>query len=81
MGMKSRPVTRGNEMTNCIVKQTHEDGQELLRPRAWCGRMVSDAGYHFMDAGHAAIACEKIALLQPCQDCKEAVITALKGDA
>lgn len=65
--------------THCVIKYDHDDGVKLKRPVLWCGSEKYDP-WLFQDAQHAALSLERGQLVFPCEQCRNAIIKALKGE-
>jgi hypothetical protein len=64
-------------MSKHIIKYTHDDGKELLKPTLWCGR-ENKLGWLFQDAQHAALAVG--GSVAPCKNCIKAIVKELSKE-
>lgn len=59
-----------------IIKYTHGDGIQLCQPKTWCGAIVSQSDWTFLDAQHAALSV-RTSRLQPCPNCANEIVKLL----
>lgn len=63
-------------MINHVIKLTHVDGKKIT-PTLWCGSGYEQFAWHFQDAQHVALSSGDG--IQPCGDCVNEIIKALKA--
>lgn len=60
-----------------VIKYTHHDGEELPKPKYWCGReaLMKDE-WAFQGAQHVAVAAG--GSIAPCKNCVKSIIKHLE---